>query len=315
MPPLPHGTKFKASQIPKISSSDFSFRNNEFAPPYPFHGDHYRPNQSANAERHRSAGDQSGRPRLRNHGPGRNLNQRARGSRVATASRPLLSTDRVNSPTQLFGLVDARKPANRFMPADDVSDSEEEPMEESESGQESDSDENAPDGVKSNGQSHDMLAGDEGEVLEPPNKRQATASVGGSETNGASSAPRWSNPDPYTSLPPVDEAQRKRKDVVKMIRKARIVTGKDSLTESSVVANDDFVSFGFESDDMASSSSHGEMSESLGISGAPIGPRAFSSPKKVYEADPKLAPGTATTFPTRRLAPPRRKENAPFYPD
>lgn len=208
------------------------------------------------------------------------------------------------------------------MPADDVSDSEEEPMEESESGQESDSDENAPGGVKINGQSRDILGGGEGEALEPPNKRQATASVRGSVINGASSAPRWSNPDPYTVLPPVDEAQRKRKDVVKMIRKARIVTGKDSLTESQVVANDDFVSFGFESDDVASSPTHGEMSDSFSISGAPIGPRASSSPKKSHKAVSELASGTSVNLSAERSGPPsfannppRRKENIPFYPD
>ncbi|KAL9614909.1 MAG: hypothetical protein Q9167_000651 [Letrouitia subvulpina] len=325
IPPLPHGTAFQAFQLPKVPSSDFSFRNNGFAPPYPFHGDHYRPNQSANAERHRSAEDQRGRPRPkpRNHGPGRHLNQRARGSRVATASRPLLSTNRSNSPTQLFGLVDARKPVNRFMPADDVSDSEEEPMEESESDQKSDNDGNAPGGVKITEQSRDILAREEGEALEPPNKRQATTSVGESAKNGASSAPRWSNPDPYTVLPPVDEAQRKRKDVVKMIRKARIVTKKDPLTESQAVADDDFVSFGFESDNVASSSTHGETSDSFGISGAPIRLRAFGHPKHFHEADAELAPGTSATLSAERLGPPpsfannppRGKENVPFYPD
>src|SRR5277367_5756675 len=38
------------------------------------------------------------------------------------------------------------------------------------------------------------------------------------------SALRWSNPGPYTSLPPLEDSQRKRKDVVKLIRKARIET-------------------------------------------------------------------------------------------
>lgn len=209
------------------------------------------------------------------------------------------------------------------MPADDVSDSEEEPMEESESGQESDSDENAPIVVKINGQSHDILAGDEGEALEPPNKRQAIASVKEGVTNGALSAPRWSNPDPYTVLPPVDEAQRKRKDVVKMIRKARIMTGKDPLTEGQVVANDDFVSFGFESDNVASSSTHEEISDSFGIPGAPIGPRAFSSPKKAYEVHPEPASGTSATFSAERPGstpsfankPSGRKGTVPPYPD
>jgi non-canonical poly(A) RNA polymerase PAPD5/7 len=63
-----------------------------------------------------------------------------------------------------------------------------------------------------------------------------------------SETPRWSNPDPYTSLPPVDDSSRKRKDVVKLIRRARVET---AATPGMVVANDqDFISFDFDGDDV-----------------------------------------------------------------
>jgi non-canonical poly(A) RNA polymerase PAPD5/7 len=67
--------------------------------------------------------------------------------------------------------------------------------------------------------------------------------------NGLTSeTPRWSNPDPYTSLPPVDDSSRKRKDVVKLIRKARVET---AATPGMVVANDqDFISFDFDAGDV-----------------------------------------------------------------
>jgi non-canonical poly(A) RNA polymerase PAPD5/7 len=63
-----------------------------------------------------------------------------------------------------------------------------------------------------------------------------------------SATPRWSNPDPYTSLPPVDDSSRKRKDVVKLIRKARVET---AAAPGVVVANDqDFISFDFDADNV-----------------------------------------------------------------
>ncbi|CAD6506381.1 BgTH12-07307 [Blumeria graminis f. sp. triticale] len=54
------------------------------------------------------------------------------------------------------------------------------------------------------------------------------------------SVPRWSNPDPYTALPPPDESQRKKKDVVKLIRKARINSDNSNKPEAPT---DDFISF------------------------------------------------------------------------
>ena len=61
--------------------------------------------------------------------------------------------------------------------------------------------------------------------------------------------PKWSNPDPYTVLPPMaDEARAKKRDVVKLIRKARINATKPDVVEDSVAVNDDFISLSFGDD-------------------------------------------------------------------
>lgn len=60
--------------------------------------------------------------------------------------------------------------------------------------------------------------------------------------------PRWSNPNPYTALPPPDESTGKRTDVVKLIRKARnATTAKD--TEENITNGVDFISFEADSED------------------------------------------------------------------
>lgn len=58
------------------------------------------------------------------------------------------------------------------------------------------------------------------------------------------SVPKWSNPDPYTVLPPPEETTGKRVDFVKLIRKAKNDVAQQTEAASAVVANDDFISFG-----------------------------------------------------------------------
>ncbi|KAJ3944710.1 hypothetical protein N0V92_013588, partial [Colletotrichum tropicale] len=54
---------------------------------------------------------------------------------------------------------------------------------------------------------------------EPSNKRVRRDD----NDESGNSVPKWSNPDPYTALPPPDaDKERKKKDMVKMIRKARV---------------------------------------------------------------------------------------------
>src|SRR5947207_1623839 len=76
--------------------------------------------------------------------------------------------------------------------------------------------------------------------------------------------PRWSNPDPYTALPPVDESNRKHKDVVKLIRKARVETA--SVPVMAVTNDQDFISF--EGDDLNTADHSPPLH-------APTGPKAY----------------------------------------
>ena len=83
--------------------------------------------------------------------------------------------------------------------------------------------------------------------LDRPRKRRAVEPV----VALAVDKPKWSNPDPYTALPPPDETQVKRPDFVKLIRKARVsATAADPLVGGdAVTTNDDFISFGADDND------------------------------------------------------------------
>lgn len=78
-----------------------------------------------------------------------------------------------------------------------------------------------------------------------PRKRRAIASESKDSTPPPPPpAPKWSNPDPYTVLPPPDESQHKRMDVVKMIRKAKLQNSLSEAKKDAVTDNDDFISLG-----------------------------------------------------------------------
>ncbi|KAL8382407.1 hypothetical protein RB595_006273 [Gaeumannomyces hyphopodioides] len=63
----------------------------------------------------------------------------------------------------------------------------------------------------------------------------------------ANSVPKWSNPDPYTAAPPPDISQQKKKDVVQMIRKARVQPAVGS--KPAVPENADFISCNLDDSD------------------------------------------------------------------
>ncbi|KAI0133453.1 hypothetical protein BJ170DRAFT_678402 [Xylariales sp. AK1849] len=128
------------------------------------------------------------------------------------------------------------------------------------------------------------------ESNEPANKR-ARLAVTTSNTDQA--MPKWSNPDPYTVLPPTDETQRKKKDVVQLIRKARVEADLQKPSVSTEAA--DFISCDFSDDDSGRGkpkSLHSNSGQPLGVPDVPTGPRAGVSAVS--------APQTATsTLPPR----------------
>jgi len=59
--------------------------------------------------------------------------------------------------------------------------------------------------------------------------------------------PKWSNPDPYTALPPPDCLGAPKRDIVQMIRKAKVETGPKAEEATAVKENADFISFSLDS--------------------------------------------------------------------
>jgi non-canonical poly(A) RNA polymerase PAPD5/7 len=157
------------------------------------------------------------------------------------SDRAFLKTNREPTPELMPGMDDDETGV-RFKPIEDVSDSEEAEMD---------------------------MSGDENSAAEQPKKKTRTV---GKAADG-DSVPRWSNPDPYTALPPPDESQRKKKDVVKLIRKARVET--NSMSAAKIDAADDFISFDFDDEEKDELSERDPFSpeRGIGVAGAPKGPR------------------------------------------
>ncbi|CZS79723.1 unnamed protein product [Fusarium graminearum] len=84
---------------------------------------------------------------------------------------------------------------------------------------------------------------------EGPSKKRARTTNDDENDDDASgdAAPKWSNPDPYTALPCPDESTRKKKDMVKLIRKARLEDQTGKLAASTEA--EDFISFDFTEDE------------------------------------------------------------------
>lgn len=202
-------------------------------------------------------------------------------------------------------MTEEQASTRRYMPAEDVSDSDEEPMDESDSG---------ADNAEQNGDGS----------LEPPKKRR-NVGLGKRHSAGGDSEPKWSNPDPYTVLPPVDEEARKRKDVVKLIRKSDLHTAAKASQHNQVAANDDFISFGFEDDEVSirneappSPSSVDQDDYGVGESGPPSGPRQqFSHLENLHGQASEDAPGTNGKAETANSLgpPPAFFEFAPLVPE
>ena len=128
--------------------------------------------------------------------------------------RPLLRSKREMTPENMLNTGDG---VVRFKDVDDLSESEADMDIEEDSRSASDIDADA----------------------EVPTKR---IRIDGNPDLNGDSMPKWSNPDPYAFIPPTDEAHAKRKDVVKLIRKAKVDLSKDSSV-NSITENVDFISF------------------------------------------------------------------------
>ena len=176
------------------------------------------------------------------------------------ADRPFLQTNREKTPELMPGMDEDEEHAPKFRALDDVESEEEEDVVEEE------------------------FAAEDAEG-QPKKKQARTATSGAADGN---SVPKWSNPDPYTALPPPDESAGKKKDVVKLIRKARMSAGHEVAKKSA--ETDDFISFDFGDDDNKDESEDEENSHmsiysdgeaqlvSKAPPAAPTGPKADIKP-------------------------------------
>ena len=221
----------------------------------------------------------------------------------ATAERPLLRSKRGSTPEQMTGMTLEQSRQKRFMIPDDISDSDNPEMEESE-----------PDGVTQPSEgthpailTSDITNGQGPEEATEPSRKKRIREVTDDDCDPVASVPKWSNPDPYTVLPPPDESQKKRKDVVKLIRKARVATEQDVEASNALTANDDFISLNFENDadDASEASDIAEVDANKGVPGAPSGPRQFSHLSALHSSSPLAAPGaTGAVVSAASLGPP-----------
>ncbi|KAL5378857.1 hypothetical protein DPSP01_008896 [Paraphaeosphaeria sporulosa] len=209
------------------SRSDFTFTSNTQGPSFP---PAPPPERAARRNGGRGRGGPSNmhgnRPATRSGGAppshyrGGRRNNRGGFRPQAAHERALLQTR--NDDTEHFLGVEAK--SNKFRDLAELSDDEEADMDVSD-----DSDKS------------------EGEVVGAQSKSKAVRTQSSSRADG-DSVPKWSNPDPYTVLPPPEETTGKRIDFVKLIRKAKNEAAEQSNGINAVAANDDFISFGDDDD-------------------------------------------------------------------
>tara|TARA_R110002003_G_scaffold55_2_gene4931 strand:+ start:11121 stop:12068 length:948 start_codon:yes stop_codon:yes gene_type:complete len=194
------------------SHSDFTFESSHRAPQFPPSGP-ANPGSRAPTQRER-------RGRADKYGSSRNGRNNANGQRrggyrkPAPHERALLQHRDDGSPEHTYGVSAG---PNRFLNPDDLSDNEEADMDV----------ESSP-------------SGDDTAQVQNGNQKVARTQVARADGN---SVPKWSNPDPYTALPPPSETTGVKKDVVQFIRKA-----KNQDAEKSA-GNIDFISLGDDDDD------------------------------------------------------------------
>ena len=130
-----------------------------------------------------------------------------------------------------------------------------------------------------------------------PAKRTRT-DVPATTRNTSADVPKWSNPDPYTALPPPESTRKK--DVVQLIRKARV----EAETKKTVAPSEaaDFISCDFSDDDAADQTLNGA-SQNQQPNAPPAGPR-----------NPASAPSTLPPKPPPPVSSQRTDKMQPTEP-
>ncbi|KAF2654523.1 hypothetical protein K491DRAFT_470770 [Lophiostoma macrostomum CBS 122681] len=139
----------------------------------------------------------------------------------ATHERALLQNRDSTGPERTLGVVDG---VNKFLNLDDLSASDEE----------MDLDDGKPVASESSTSDHE--------------ERHKVAKVAAANSANGDSVPKWSNPDPYTALPP-PAAREHKFDPVALIRKAKNEQASNSSSKPAAT-DDDFISFDNDDDDV-----------------------------------------------------------------
>ncbi|KAB2577179.1 PAP/25A-associated [Lasiodiplodia theobromae] len=202
----------------------------------PRHGDHrsdftFRAGDQSrhfpSTDSQRPPRDRARRPQARDTRRPRQQNQPGRGPwrPPPPHERAILRSTREKTPEQLEGMGDGKA---KFISLSDISNSEGE---------------------------MDLESDDDASDSERPPAKRAKPTTDDSADDG-NARPRWSNPDPYTSLPPPDETHTKRRDFVKLIRKAKVAGEDQTASANPVAKNDDFISLNFDDDEDQQKNDH-----------------------------------------------------------
>jgi non-canonical poly(A) RNA polymerase PAPD5/7 len=136
------------------------------------------------------------------------------------------------------------------------------------------------------------ISGDEDEGAAEPSNKRSRLTRNQSVADGES-VPKWSNPDPYTAIPPGEASiPKKGRDVVHLIRKARVVPTTDAKSSVPTEAVD-FIACDSsdegEHEDLFAHTDSAPQSRAPGMPRAPTGPRAADTRSDVERRVPPAA--------------------------
>ncbi|KAH0067335.1 hypothetical protein KCU66_g23515, partial [Aureobasidium melanogenum] len=203
--------------------------------------------------------------------------------------RDLMRHQREPTPDQLEGMNENRE--SRFKVLDDLSDSD---SEDGDGAMDTETEAHHP--IDASTQSSFVNRDSHSDDSEDEHPRAKRARVKSKSPESEQAKPKWSNPDPYTVLPPPGESETKKKDVVKLIRKAKIEAAKPAAPAAEGA---DFISLNFD-DDFAQDDSEDEGGISLS---APVGDEPPLTKKPSFSHLDHL-------HPDRNIAPSARVEES-----
>jgi hypothetical protein len=140
----------------------------------------------------------------------------------------------------------------------------------------------------------------------------------------AESAPKWSNPEYFTALPPPESGLGPKKDIVQVIRKAKIEAAPKQDSSNAVKENADFISFSMDDDivdlesmKLSDTGADGKPhrgqrkpKDALIAPAKPVNEVKVDSPEKPAKRPPKSAP-TALGFVTQAKQPVNEPQEDP----